>query len=158
MVRSYAEKNYKTSSIKELKSRLNRFERWTKSQKLLYIEQITRCEIETYLKETQRRTSTLNRNNDKAFLQLAFGILANEYVVERNFITDIKLLKFKPKRHKTYTLEQETAIFERLEKVDKPLGLFIKFISYNMLRPIEVCRLQVKSINLKEKKYILRQK
>jgi len=24
--------------------------------------------------------------------------------------------------HKTYTLEQETAIFEHLEKVDKPLG------------------------------------
>jgi|GEM_PF-5425741 len=68
MVRNHAEKNYKTSSIKELKSRLNRFERWTKSQKLLYIEQITRRIIEKYLNETERRTSTLNRNNDKAFL------------------------------------------------------------------------------------------
>jgi len=56
--------------------------------------------------------------------------LASEYVVERNFITDIKLLKTKPKRHKTYTLEQETEIFKRLKEVDKPLGLFIKFISY----------------------------
>jgi len=84
MVREYAEKNYKTSSIKELKARLNRFGRWTNTQKLTYIEQITRIIIEKYLNEIEARTSARNRNNDKAFLQLSFSILASEYVVERN--------------------------------------------------------------------------
>jgi len=37
-----------------------------------------------------------------------------------------------PKRHKTYTLEQETAIFERLEEVDKHLSLFINVFLYKI--------------------------
>lgn len=50
-------------------------------------------------------------------------------------------------RDKTYSQEEQESIFEYLESHDKLLLLYIKFVSYNFLRPIEVCRLRVKDIN-----------
>ncbi len=36
--------------------------------------------------------------------------------------------------------------------------MFIKFVSYNFLRPIEVCRLKVEDIDLKEQKLTIKAK
>ena len=63
----------------------------------------------------------------------------------------IPTLKAVPERNKTYTKETQEAIFEFLETEDPILLLYIKFISYNFLRPIEVCRLKVGDINLEDK-------
>ena len=38
-------------------------------------------------------------------------------------------------------------IYEFLAENDPNLLLFIKFVSYNFLRPIEVCRLKVEDID-----------
>jgi len=152
MALKYAEKNYKPSSFKLTKNLTRQFERWTKEHKIIDIQQITRRTVEKYLNEIESRSSTRNRNNIKSVLSMIFSFLVRQHIIERNFIKEIPTLKTKPKRHKTYTLEQETDIFNHLEKNDKLLSLFIKFISFNMLRPVEVCRLQVKSLNIAEKK------
>ena len=49
------------------------------------------------------------------------------------------------------SLEQQQSIFEYLKKEDQLLLLFIKFVSYSFIRPIEVCRLKVKDINIDTK-------
>jgi len=152
ILHKYAQKNYKDTTISQVETEIKKFHLWIKTNKILYVEQITRRDVEKYLNEMELKTSIATRNNSRTILSMYFATLVKEHIVERNFIRDISLLKSKPKRHKIYTLEQEAEIFKRLEEVDKLLGLFIKFISFNMLRPIEVCRLQVKSINIKEKK------
>ena len=45
-----------------------------------------------------------------------------------------------------------------MEEKDKDLLLFVKFVSYNFLRPIEVCRLQVKDIDFDGAKLNVRAK
>ncbi|WP_338731526.1 tyrosine-type recombinase/integrase [Mangrovimonas cancribranchiae] len=39
-----------------------------------------------------------------------------------------------------------------MKENDEILSLFVDFVSYGFLRPIEVCRLKVKDLNLKDKK------
>ena len=73
------------------------------------------------------------------------------YFIISNFLKKIPTLKAVPERNKTYTKETQEAIFEFLETEDPILLLYIKFISYNFLRPIEVNRLMVGDINLKDK-------
>ena len=59
----------------------------------------------------------------------------------------IKAIKSKPTRHKTYTEDQVNTIFEHLKNNDPILLLYVKFVYYNLLRPIEVCRLKIKDID-----------
>ncbi len=61
------------------------------------------------------------------------------------------VLKSTPERHKTYSKDTQKEIFNYLEKEDPTLLLYIKFISYNFLRPIEVCRLKVGSIDIENR-------
>ena len=49
-------------------------------------------------------------------------------------------------------------IYSYLEKNDPILLLFIKFISYNFLRPVEVCRLKVGDLDISDKKLYVRAK
>ena len=74
--------------------------------------------------------------------------LEDNDIIENNFVKKIPLLKSIPERNKTYTTEKQKKIFTHLEKNDPILLLFIKFISYNFLRLIEVCRLQLGDLNL----------
>lgn len=72
-------------------------------------------------------------------------------MVDENYIPTIPVLKSKPERNKTYSLKVQENIFEYLEKQDPILLLFIKFVSYNFIRPIEVCRLRVKDVHIKSR-------
>ena len=49
-------------------------------------------------------------------------------------------------------------IYHELETSDPLLLLYIKFVSYNLLRPIEVIRLKVKDIDIKNKTLTVRAK
>ena len=140
----------KESSFKDYSYRLKRFEKWL-NEKQVYgnITNITKKTVTNFLNETLETTSAKNRNNLRANLSIFFSFLEeNEYVAE-NFVKKIKVINAKPERNKTYTPNQAQTIFETLQKQDKELHLFIKFISYNFLRPLEVCRLKVKDIDIK---------
>jgi integrase len=95
------------------------------------------------------KSSARNRNNFRLALGTLLQTLEDNELIKFNFIKNIKGLNSGPKRNKTFTKEVENDIFDYLEKEDPILLLFIKFVSYNFLRPIEGSRLTVRDLNLK---------
>lgn len=98
------------------------------------------------------------RNNHRTDLSSFFQILEDNDIVATNFIKKIPVLKTKAEKNKTYTPTQEKEVFEYLEQNDSLLLLYIKFISYNFLRPVEVNRLRVRDIDFKDKKLYVKTK
>ncbi len=74
--------------------------------------------------------------------------MEDEGMIEKNFVKSIPMLKSKPQRNKTYSDKKAKELFLFMDKNCPNLSLFIKFVSYNFLRPIEVCRLKVGNIDL----------
>ena len=116
-----------------------------------YIREVSRKDLVEYLNGIVLKTSARNRNNYRTELGSIFQVLKNNELVDENYLQSIPVLKSKPERNKTYTLKQQQSIFEYLQKEDQLLLLFIKFVSYNFIRPIEVCRLKIKDINVDTK-------
>lgn len=148
-------------SYSDFKSRINRFSKWLFSNTGLTednsIHFISKKIVITYLNQVLEESSARNRNNTRICLSMFYGALEDNEIVKTNFVSKINVLKTSPERNKTYSKKQEAAIFEKLEQ-DQILKLFVQFISYNFLRPIEVIRLKIKDINLEEKKVFVRAK
>lgn len=142
----------KESSYNDYKYRLPKFERWLNERNFQgkNVSEITRKTVTNFLNDVLLETSPRNRNNMRANLSIFFNFLEENDYIKENFIPKIGVLKAKPNRNKTYSTTQEEAIFEILKEKDPHLFLFIKFVSYNFLRPVEVCRLRVQSVNMKE--------
>ncbi|ARV06081.1 hypothetical protein BTO04_04910 [Polaribacter sp. SA4-10] len=115
------------------------------------IRDISRKNLLDYFNGIVLKTSARNRNNYRTELGSIFQVLKNNELVAENYIQSIPILKSKTERNKVYTLKEQQNIFEYLEKQDQLLLLFIKFVSYSFIRPIEVCRLRIKDINLETK-------
>ena len=122
------------------------------------ITSLTRKITNEYLNGILEKTSARNRNNSRIDLSSLFEVLANDEIIPENFIKRINTIKTKPERNKTYTPDMQQDIYSYLEKNDTILLLFIKFISYNFLRPVEVCRLKVGDLDIKDKKLYVRAK
>lgn len=97
------------------------------------------------------KSSTRNRNNFRLALGSILQTLEENEIISFNNIKNIKVLKSVPKRNKTFSEKTENDIFKYLEKADPILLLYIKFVSYNFLRPVEVSRLKVSDFNLNDK-------
>lgn len=147
------EKAVSSNTIKDYRRKVKLFVAWmekthpTKKN----IREISRKDLLDYFNEVLLKTSARNRNNYRTELASIFQVLKNNEIVDKNHIHSIPVLKTKPERNKTYTLKEQQNIFEYLEKEDQLLLLFIKFVSFGFIRPIEVCRLKIKDINLKTK-------
>src|SRR5690606_61100 len=115
------------------------------------MNEIERIDAIGFLNDILQRTSPRNRNNTRAALSSLYKILKNNQIVKENIIEGIDVLKSSPKKNKTYTKQQEEDILKLMAEKDKHLLLFVKFISINMLRPVEVCRLQKKDIHIADK-------
>ncbi len=141
------------TSIKDYKSRYSRFKTYLDKKNLLdkSILCITKQTVNDYLQTIVKASSARNRNNTRIVLSSLFGELENNEVIPRNFIENIKVLNTKSVSHKTYSLEVLEGLFAYMKKNDPILLLFIKFVSYNFLRPIEVCRLRLNDIFLSQK-------
>ncbi|MEC4005500.1 site-specific integrase [Flavobacterium sp. SUN052] len=87
-----------------------------------------------------------------------FQVLEDNEIITENIIKKINVLKSNPERNKTYTPEMQKDIYDYLEINDPLLLLFIKFVCYNYLRPVEVCRLRIKDIDIVDKKLYLKTK
>lgn len=124
----------------------------------LPINSIQKKDVVNFLNGVLQETSPRNRNNYRTDLNSFFNELENNEYIENNFISKINVLKSVPERNKTFSDAIQKDIYEFLEKNDKLLLLFIKFISYNFLRPVEVCRLKVKDIDINECKLYVRAK
>lgn len=144
-----AKARMKESSFRDYDYRIQKFEKWLNERQFYgkSVLEITKRTLMNFLNDTLERTSPKTRNNFKSILSIFFTFLEkNEYIPE-NLVQKIDTIEAKPKRNKTYTATQEQQIFDTLREKDKDLLLFIKFVSYNLLRPIEVCRLKVKNID-----------
>ena len=155
-----AQATMKETSFKDYKYRLLNFQKWLYENgfKGRVFSVITKRTVLNFLNSVLQRTSPKNRNNFRASLSILFTFLEeNEYITD-NFVSKIPVLKAKPERNKTYTQKQQDDIFTLMIQKDKELLLFVKFVSYNFLRPIEVCRLQIKDIDFDGAKLNVRAK
>ena len=141
------------SSDRDYRSRLGQFKRYLKKKGSLHrnILELDKKLVNAYLNGILKASSARNRNNTRVVLSALFAELEANDIIPRNFVASIKVLKSNPKRNKTYSLEVVDGMFRFMEEHDPILLLFIKFISYNFLRPIEVCRLRLGDINIKQK-------
>lgn len=148
------------TSYSDFKSRLGQFERWLNENgfKNRYISSVNRKAVIFYLNYVLKKSSAKNRNNTRTAIQTFFETLVDNEYIPSNFVNNINVLKTKPERNKTYTKEQELQLFDYLDKNNSTLLLFVKFIAFGMLRPIEICRLKVSDLNVLERKMTLRAK
>jgi len=149
-------KSLNETSYANFAGRINRFKKALDEN--APITSLTRKQTNDYLNGLLENTSARNRNNSKIDLSSLFEVLANDEIIPDNFIKKINTLKTKPERNKTYTPGMQQDIYSYLKKNDPILLLFIKFISYNFLRPVEVCRLKVGDLDISDKKLYVKAK
>ncbi|WP_245891941.1 tyrosine-type recombinase/integrase [Polaribacter glomeratus] len=154
----------KTQSVNShgnFKSRINRFLEWMKKENIDLkkdISIINKKLVIEYLNTVLASSSSRNRNNTRTDISSLFQTLEDNEIIQDNFVKKINILKSTPERNKTYTTTEQEKIFEYLKEHDKVLYLFVLFVSYNYLRPVEVCRLKVGDIDIIDKKLYVRAK
>jgi len=141
------------TSYKGLEGRIQRFEKWLEDNgfKNRLISSVNKKVVTTYLNEVLTNTSPKNRNNTRTDISSIFTVLAENEMISENFIHKIPVLKSNPEKNKSYSSTEETTIFDYLDKNNKLLSLYVKFISYNFLRPVEVNRITIGDIDLNDK-------
>lgn len=141
------------TSYKGLEGRINRFEKWLNDNgfKNRLITSVNKKTVTTYLNEVLTNTSAKNRNNTRADISSIFSTLEQNEMIPQNFVQKIPVLKSNPEKNKSYSTTEESKIFDYLDKNNKLLSLYVKFISYNFLRPVEVNRLTIGDIDLEDK-------
>ncbi len=147
------EKLLNNTTKRAYENRIKNFLKWIQNEhpKITYIDELDRKLVTTFLNHVLDNTSARNRNNFRVDLSSLIQVLEDNDIVPVNFIKRIPVLKTIPQRNKTYTKEKQEEIYQYLEQQDTLLLLYIKFISFNFLRPIEVCRLKIGDIDLKNK-------
>ncbi len=150
------ENSIATGSYRNFELRIRKFRK--SLNETLSIKHITKKLVNEYLNVVLENSGARNRNNTRTDLSSLFQVLENNEIIVENFIKKINVLKSNPERNKTYTPEMQKTIYQYLEENDSLLLLFIKFISYNFLRPVEVCRLKIKDIDIIDKKLYVRAK
>lgn len=100
-----------------------------------------------YTMEDNKPLSGSSINNHKSSLSALFTTMKNERMISVNFVRDIPQVDEEVVNNKAFTVDDIQKIKAELEKEDPYLIPFISFILYPLLRPREVCRLQVKDIN-----------
>jgi len=144
------------TSYKNFELRIRKFRKSLDENKPITF--ITKKVVNDYLNDVLVNSSARNRNNTRADLSSLFQVLEDNEIIADNLVKKINVLKSNPERNKTYTSEMQKDIYSFLEENDKLLLLFIKFVSYNFLRPIEVCELKIKDIDLVGRRIYLRTK
>jgi arsenate reductase-like glutaredoxin family protein len=136
------EKLLSATTKRGYENKIKNFQKWVKENhpEIKTIDALDKKIVMSFLNDVLDKTSARNRNNFRTDLSSIIQVLVDNEIIAHNFIKKISILKSIPKRNKTYTLETQEKIFNYLEKKDPVLLLYIKFISYGLLRPIEVCR------------------
>ncbi|MBD0831654.1 tyrosine-type recombinase/integrase [Aestuariibaculum sediminum] len=139
-------------TLKDYTFHANKFTDWLNESapEIKTINQIDKAVVQTFLNHVLSNTSARSFNNHRTNLGALLQTMEDNDIIVTNPVKKIKVLKAKPERNKTYSQEQQTTIFNYLKKEDPILLLYIQFVAYNFLRPIEVCRLKIKDINVAE--------
>ena len=130
-------------------SRSNRFLKFIGPKKKA--ASITNKDANNFLNSIAMKQSAKTRNNYRADLSALFAILFKNEIVPANVFKDgTEKEQTHSKTDRTFSNEMLGEMASYLTEVDPVLLHFIKLVAYNFLRPIEVCRLTVDSVNLKE--------
>jgi integrase len=143
------------SSFPQFRSRINRFYKWLYENDFKEtddIKSINKKTVIQYLNTVLQDSSARNRNNTRNDINAFIETLIDNDVLQENFVARLKKLKSTPKRNKSYNSEQLKNIKDYMVKNDPILSLFVDFVSYGFLRPIEVCRIKIGDLNIKDKK------
>lgn len=148
------------TSYSGYQGRINRFLNWLDENGGTNdgISTLTKKTIINYLNYVLQNTSASNRNNTRTDLSSLIQTLVDNELMKENFVKNINVLKSSPERNKTYSNTQEIDILKYVQENDPILLLFIQFITYNFLRPVEVCRLKIGDLDLDGKKLFVRAK
>ncbi|WP_271855127.1 tyrosine-type recombinase/integrase [Patiriisocius marinus] len=140
-------------TLKDYASSVDNLKTWLKKKhkNVIYIQQISKALLLNYLNEILERSSARNRNNHRTNLSSVFQVLVDNDIIAENFLKEIKTLRSVPKRNRGYSEKQQKEVFDYLKTRDPLLLLYIKFISYAFLRPIEACRLTIGDVDVENK-------
>ncbi len=146
-------KTLRDSSIRSYTNHIKLFQEWLNItySSIKVISDINKQIINQFLNYILSKDSARYRNNFRGSLSSLFQVLEDNDVITTNFVSKINKLKSEPKKNKAYSKEMCDDIFKYLEQKDSYLLLYLKFVSYMFLRPLEVCRLKIGDINLKDK-------
>ncbi|MCO7184275.1 site-specific integrase [Tenacibaculum sp. XPcli2-G] len=132
-------------------SMYNIFVKWVTGKKLANkdIDQLTKRHIIIFLNHISDTSSNTTRNNFKRLISSLLSQLVADDILSYNFVKDIPSLKAKPEKNQPFTIQQLEAIKNYLIKNDKYLYQYMKLVIYALMRPVEICRLKVKDIDLR---------
>ena len=150
----------KETTFADYKNRLSHFKVYLDSKGLLdlSIDNIKRKDVNEFLNQVLSKSGARNRNNTRMVISSLFSVLEQNEIIELNYIKSIKPLRTLPTRHKTFSSDLVGKIFNFLETKNPQLLLYIKFVSYGFLRPIEVCRLKIEDIDFQSNTLTVRAK
>lgn len=131
----------KETTFKDYESRVNQFKDFLQANGVLYnsIKSVTKRHVSEFL---NKYTGAKNRNNGKIALNSVFKVLSDESYIEYNFISEIRNKKVLNKPIKTYSKDEVSNIIKLLNETDKPMLMFIYFVSYMFWRPLEIVRIK----------------
>lgn len=144
--------NLSDSARVDYNSRVNKLKNFLieKGYNVISASEFPKKYILEYFNKLQVEGSPKSYNNHRSVLSSIFNVLKDNEMVSENYISSLKNAKAKPKKNKTYSDEQLGLLLDNIERNDAQLHLFIKFISYNMLRPVEVVRLRWNDLKLNQ--------
>jgi integrase len=96
----------------------------------------------------ERKVGNRTRNNYKDFLNAMFNQLIDRKVIDENPVKGIKDLPTMSNINIPFTKKEEEILKKYLKEKMPELYLFTRFIYFGFLRPVEICRLRIKHIDL----------
>lgn len=133
---------------------VNVFIRYLETSNLYHknINDITKRHIILFLnnlgKDKNKPVNPATRNTYRKIISSLFNQLVADDIINKNFVESIPKLVSKPKKNIPFRKKEMKTIKEYLLEHDPYLYLFIKFVMYGFLRPVEVCRIKIKDINI----------
>lgn len=139
------------TSIPDYRSKKNKFIKYLEEHGLdiLPSDKFPKEHLQAYLNEIILKNSGKTHNNHKVVLSSLFEVLKSNELISDNFVKDIGNQNHTPEKNKSYSNTQLNDLFKEISK-DNQLLLFIQFVSYNFLRPIEVVRLKYEDLKIDE--------
>lgn len=137
--------------IPDFRSKKNQFIKYLEKNgyDVIAADEFPKKYVLNYLNEIILKNSGKTHNNHKVALSSLFDVLKRNEMIKDNFIKEIGNQSSTPKKNKSYSSDQLETLFEEISK-DENLLLFIQFVSYNFLRPIEVVRLKFDDLKINE--------
>ncbi|GGH77981.1 tyrosine-type recombinase/integrase [Phaeocystidibacter marisrubri] len=142
------------SSYDSFRSHVLKFQKWTEAtfQDHLPPNRFSKQDVNTFLEWSQRKygLNAQTRNNYLSDTRSFFTALLDKDIISHNPASGISKLKVDPVKNRAFTNAQLDSIQEFLNREDPYFLSFLRFMSYEFMRPIEVLRIRVGNIDLQE--------